>query len=930
MIMQTTTDHLFQSESSLTNELLGSVMPGWETVRIVSASPQGDLYLIRNIRKNTPSESLLQFTRVTMRELSDRFEGALPDPGGLTDLFKDAPNLVPLQDCHIIRNREECLCFLRMENMPALQSILPACEAGTVPESEVFKAALDICRALIFCHDAGVIHMGISPASIFIDPSGNYRLGYFDLLGKTLVSGSSIPKRGSISYVAPEQFSGRDCSSAVDVYSLGLVLYQLLNRGRVPFLPSAPLQYSTADIDNANYRRLHGGFLPAIPDADINLQGIIRKCCAIRPEDRYSSSRELYRALLSCLRPDLPDHKRLLSSYPETLPQPSVLPELPVYLKKTDTSQDIFPEDTEDNIDEMDLVPDSTGAGEYEAEAPESRIHAAPFVIAAAGLLLIIAGVAVFMVKKPPIQNCRPVLSGLSRSLSHNTIGNISDTGNRALQVIDETSIEIPDPVLKRAVLTALGISGNEVRVSDTRNVKELLLGNSDDAPDPQEAIVSLAGLESFPHLKKLSLCRMNISDTADLSALSRLQRLRTLDLHGNSLSSTDAVKGLRKLTWLDLSRNRISDLSSLQELTELKSLALYENEITDLSGLASLTGLQELYLDSNSITDITPLSNLRELETLRLDNNLVSDISPLRSNTSLGSLTLTGNQITDLSSLGEFSSVQELWLDNNPIGAFRDLSGMTDLLYLNLGNTRISDLSGLADLQSLEELVLSDNYIWDITPLGQLTGLVYLDLENNSISDLMPLAGLDSLETLYLGRNRISDIAALRGLTKLTTIALQDNWISLIDPLALLTDIQSLDLSGNSISSLTALNNYKNLTWLNVGSNSISDLAPLEGCTELETLQAYSNSITDLTPLRNMLKLKYLVLNRNSVSDLSALKNHQNLERLYIEYNNVTDVSVLTELKGLKKIYLAGNILSDTTVLDRFPETTDVYTLPQ
>lgn len=177
MIMQTTTDHLFQSESSLTNELLGSVMPGWETVRIVSASPQGDLYLIRNIRKNTPSESLLQFTRVTMRELSDRFEGALPDPGGLTDLFKDAPNLVPLQDCHIIRNREECLCFLQMKNMPALQSILPACEAGTVPESEVFKAALDICRALIFCHDAGVIHMGISPASIFIEPSGNYRLG---------------------------------------------------------------------------------------------------------------------------------------------------------------------------------------------------------------------------------------------------------------------------------------------------------------------------------------------------------------------------------------------------------------------------------------------------------------------------------------------------------------------------------------------------------------------------------------------------------------------------------------------------------------------------------------------------------------------------------------------------------------------------------
>ena len=931
MITCSTIDNLHQADTGLTDELLHSVSPEWNIVRKICSLPQGELCLIRNKKnkKGIQSESLLQFARLTIPEESDYLEEVLPRKSELTGLFKDAPNIVPVQDFYMVRKSGEYCCFLQMENMPSLSSMLPACEKGTVPESQVLKAALDICRALIFCQDVGLVHRSISPASIFIDSSGDYRLGYFDLFGNAISSGSSAPESGALSYVAPEQFSGRSCSSSVDLYSLGLVLYQLLNRGRMPFLPSAPLHYSTADIDAANYRRLHGDPLPAIPDADISLQNIIRKCCSIRPEERYPSAREFYSALLSCVRPDMPGYEALTGNGVKAVPQLSVVPAVPAFIKFCGGDPESFADDKK-NGGGKDPVQDEIETEEYDLNAPESHIGALPVLVAAAGLIMLILGVAAFLGGKPALQICRPALSNLSQSLSRETEKIFSDSGNRALAAVDEMTVEIPDPVLKKALLSALGLEGDEIRISDTRNVRELILGEGTDSPEEQAAVTSLAGLESFSRLKKLSLRRMNISDSTDLSALTRLKRLRILNLQDNSLSSLESLENLRRLTWLDLSKNRITSLSPLQGMTNLKSLALYENTISDLSPLSSLTGLEELYLDGNDITDITPLSGLTELETLRLDNNRIWDISPLKTLSSLTSLALTGNQITDLASLQESVSIQELWLDSNPIGTLPDLSGMADLLYLNLDNTLISDLSGLSGVQSLEELVLSDNNIWDISPLAQLTGLVYLDLENNSIYEPEPLVGLDSLEVLYLGKNRITGLSSLGKLTKLNTLALQDNQIVQIDPLAPLKGLKSLDLSGNNISSLTALQGMTGLTWLNIGSNSVSDLSPIGVCTELETLQAYRNNITDLTPLNNLLNLKYLVLDSNSVSDLSALKNHQKLERLYIENNTVNDITVLTELKNLNKVYLAGNYLYDYTVLDRFPDTTDVYTQPQ
>lgn len=108
---------------------------------------------------------------------------------------------------------------------------------------------------------------------------------------------------GTISYMAPEIFQGRSYDHTADIYSLGLVLYQLLNKGRMPFLPAED-SYTTQDIDSANYQRLYGMPVPGLTGnhigeerIDSRLDAVVRKACEVDPADRYQTAMEFYDAL---------------------------------------------------------------------------------------------------------------------------------------------------------------------------------------------------------------------------------------------------------------------------------------------------------------------------------------------------------------------------------------------------------------------------------------------------------------------------------------------------------------------------------------------------------------------------------------------------------------------------------------------------------
>lgn len=162
-------------------------------------------------------------------------------------------------------------------------------------EEEVLQVGVDICEALVRCQEEGILHRDIKPANIFRRPDGRggYLLGDFGVSRIVDNGMGASTDIGTPAYAAPEQVrkaGGYD--SRADIYSLGVVLYELSNRNRLPFAGS---RYSTEEI--IGRRVVFGETLPVPTDVSPALAGVILKACAFCPEDRFQTARELLDAL---------------------------------------------------------------------------------------------------------------------------------------------------------------------------------------------------------------------------------------------------------------------------------------------------------------------------------------------------------------------------------------------------------------------------------------------------------------------------------------------------------------------------------------------------------------------------------------------------------------------------------------------------------
>ncbi|MDO4173769.1 MAG: leucine-rich repeat protein [Eubacteriales bacterium] len=159
----------------------------------------------------------------------------------------------------------------------------------------------DICCGLIRCHACDILHRDINPNNIFQNAFGDYKLGDFGIakqLHGTLHAQTAI---GTKQYVAPEVFHRANSErladrydARVDIYCLGLVLYQLTNDGYLPFYYEG---LPRSAWEEAVMRRLNGEKLTPPSQADDAFSQVILKACAYRPEDRFASAQEMYDAL---------------------------------------------------------------------------------------------------------------------------------------------------------------------------------------------------------------------------------------------------------------------------------------------------------------------------------------------------------------------------------------------------------------------------------------------------------------------------------------------------------------------------------------------------------------------------------------------------------------------------------------------------------
>ena len=218
------------------------------------------------------------------------------------DKLKGTTNIVSIEDYKVQKKEGEIGndVFIRMELLTPLDSVL---SRRTLTEEEVIQVGLDVCSALELCEDGNIIHRDIKPANIFInDRSKNhvfYKLGDFGIARSMQNLTSSLSAKGTPSYMAPEVFFGKKYDRRVDIYSLGITLYRLLNNNRPPFITD---DISATAREAAITRRLGGEALPPPARGSEGLKQVILKACAFKPEHRYASASEMKADLEKVLR----------------------------------------------------------------------------------------------------------------------------------------------------------------------------------------------------------------------------------------------------------------------------------------------------------------------------------------------------------------------------------------------------------------------------------------------------------------------------------------------------------------------------------------------------------------------------------------------------------------------------------------------------
>ena len=206
--------------------------------------------------------------------------------------LKGNSNIVSYEDHQIIPH-EDGIGYDILIRMELLTPLLERMIEKKLSEREVVRLGTDMCKALELCHRKNIIHRDIKPQNIFISDSGDFKLGDFGIARTMEKTVSGMSRKGTYKYMAPEVFRGEHYDSTADIYSLGIVLYSLLNDNRGPFLPGLPARVTPADEEAARDRRLRGETFPDPKDAGPVLSYIIRKACAFDPKDRYRTAEEM-------------------------------------------------------------------------------------------------------------------------------------------------------------------------------------------------------------------------------------------------------------------------------------------------------------------------------------------------------------------------------------------------------------------------------------------------------------------------------------------------------------------------------------------------------------------------------------------------------------------------------------------------------------
>ena len=170
-------------------------------------------------------------------------------------------------------------------------------EEGPLLPERVAEIGADVCAGLAFAHSHGIVHRDIKPANIMVTTAGAVKVADFGIA--RAVSGDTVTQTamvlGTAQYFSPEQAQSAPVDARSDIYSLGVVLYEMLTR-QVPFTGSSPVAIAYKHVKEAPV--LPSRLNPDVPPA---LEAIVMKAMAKNPDNRYQSADEMREDLMRAL-----------------------------------------------------------------------------------------------------------------------------------------------------------------------------------------------------------------------------------------------------------------------------------------------------------------------------------------------------------------------------------------------------------------------------------------------------------------------------------------------------------------------------------------------------------------------------------------------------------------------------------------------------
>lgn len=186
---------------------------------------------------------------------------------------------------------------IRMEWLMSLSDVM---EQTFLTEDEILRLSINICTCLEKCREMKYVYSNLKPDNIFITPK-RCKLGDFGNFGNYEPVNMNVAMRKTQEYSAPETVKTGEINLTCDTYSLGLIMYSLLNSNRLPFIPAGNKPVGINDINTAVHKRCSNFVFPEPENGSIAIRKIIAKACAFSPEARYESPSQMKSDLLYVL-----------------------------------------------------------------------------------------------------------------------------------------------------------------------------------------------------------------------------------------------------------------------------------------------------------------------------------------------------------------------------------------------------------------------------------------------------------------------------------------------------------------------------------------------------------------------------------------------------------------------------------------------------